>query len=91
MKIRIIAILILASLMLSVFTACGGNSGIVTGEEAQQIALEAAGLTANEVSDVHTHVVTEDGIPCYSVHITHGDTEYSYVIEVATGKILSEE
>ena len=88
MKARIIAIVLLAALMLSVLTACGGSSKVITSEEAQKIALEASGYTADQVSDIHTHILTEDGIPCYSVHLTTEDGEFSYVIHAGTGEII---
>lgn len=87
MKTRIISVLLLATLMLSLLTACGGSE-TVTSEKAQQIALEASGYTADQVSDIHTHIVTEDGIPCYSVHLTTEDGEFSYVIHAGTGEII---
>ena len=88
MKTRLVAILLLAALVLSVFTGCGGKSGVLTGEDAQKIALEEAGLTADQVTDVHTHIVTENGVPCYSVHITAGEEEFSILINAGTGEII---
>lgn len=87
MKIRIIAMVLLLVLALGMFTACG-KSGVVTQEEAQKIALEEAGLTASQVTDIHTHVTTVDGIPCYSVHITTEDGERSIVISASDGTVL---
>ena len=91
MKNRICAILLLVALILSAFTGCGGRSDVVTAEQAQKIALADAGLSADAVSDIHTHVTDQNGIPCFSVHITMGDTEYSYIISAADGQILSAE
>lgn len=87
MKRKIFAVLALSVLLLGMLCACG-KSGAITAEQAQKIALEDAGLKQKDVSDVHSHVVTEDNIPCYSIHITVGDTEYSYLIHAGTGEIL---
>ena len=87
MKLRLIALVLVAVLMLGIFTACG-KSGAITEAQAQKIALEAAELTEDEVSDVHTHVTTIDGIPCYSVHITSDRGEFSLVINASTGEIM---
>lgn len=88
MKIRVISVLLLAALMLSVFTACGGSADVLTSEEAQKIALEEAGLTPEQVTDIHTHIVTENAVPCYSVHITAGEEEFSIIINAGTGEIV---
>lgn len=88
MKKRIFAMLLLIALMLSVFTACGNKAGIITTEQAQKIALEAAGLSNDSNASFHTHVGTQDGIPCYSVHIVAGGKEFSYMISASDGQIL---
>lgn len=89
MKKRMVAVLILAALLMGVFTACGSKAEVLTGEEAQAIALEQAGLTKDQVTDIHTHIVTEDGIPCYSIHISSTEGDYAYVITAADGTVLS--
>lgn len=87
MKIRVVAMVLVLVLSLGMLAACG-KSGVVTQEEAQKIALKEAGLTASQVTDIHTHVTTVDGIPCYSVHITTEDDEFSVVINASDGSIL---
>lgn len=87
MKIRMIALVLILVLTLGMLAACG-KKGPVTQEEAQKIALKEAGLTASEVTDVHTHVTTVDGIPCYSIHITTADGEQSVVISAADGTVI---
>lgn len=87
MKIRLTALALVAVLMLGLFTACG-KSGVVTQDQAQQIALEAAGMTEDQATDIHTHVTTVDGIPCYSVHITTAAGDFSLVINASTGEIM---
>ena len=88
MKKRIFAMLLLVALTLSVFTACADKASIITTEQAQKIALEQAGLTDDSNASIHTHVGTQDGIPCYSVHIAVGNKEYSYMISASDGQIL---
>ena len=87
MKKNILAVLALCILLLGMLCACG-KSGAITSEQAQKIALEDAGLKQKDVSDVHSHVVSENNIPCYSIHISVADREYSYLIHAGTGEIL---
>lgn len=93
MKKRIIAGIALAAILLgllSMLAGCGEKkSDIVTADEAKAIALEQAGLTEEQAGDVHTHIVTENGIPCFSVHISSAEGDYSYVISATDGTILS--
>lgn len=88
MKRKIFAVLALSVLLLGLLCACG-KSNAITAEEAQKIALEDAGLKQKDVSDVHSHVVTENSTPCYSIHISTEGGEYSYLIHAGTGEILS--
>ena len=90
MKKRIVAIALLAVLVLGLFAGCG-KSGVVTEEQAQKIAMEAAGMTKDQVTDVHTHLTTVQGIPCYSVHITTADGDFSVLINAGTGEIVDEQ
>lgn len=92
MNKRILAIFILAALMLSMLAACdSGKDSVLSAEDVQQIALDAAGLDAEDVDDVHAHVATYQDTPCFSIHITVGTTEYEYLIDAYTGEILSSE
>lgn len=87
MKRKIFAVLAVSVLLLGILCACG-KSGALTAEQAQKVALEDAGLKQKDVSDVHAHVVSEDNVPCYSIHISTEDGEYSYLIHAGTGEIL---
>lgn len=89
MKARIFALMLALAMLLCVFTACGNSTDVLTSEQAQQIALEEAGLSADEATNIHTHIVTEDGIPCFNVHISAGDEEFSYLISAADGTIIA--
>ncbi len=89
MKQRIFAILMTAVLLLGLLTACG-NDGPLTPEDAQEVVLKHAGVTASQVSDIHTHVTTnEAGEACYSIHITIKGETFEYLIHGTTGEVLS--
>ncbi len=87
MKIRIITVIALLAMLLCMFAACS-NKTVISAEDAQNIALEHVGLSPRQVDDIHTHVIDYEGYPRYSVHITVGDTDYEYLIDVVTGEIL---
>ena len=89
MKKRIMAVLVLVALLLGVFTACGNKTKVLTSEDAQAVAMEQAGLTKDQITDMHTHIVTDNGIPCYNVHITSENGSYVYLIAAADGTVIS--
>ena len=89
MKKRIVSTLLLAALLLSLLAACGEKASVLTGELAQKIALEAAGLIDDGTANIHTHIGEQDGIPCFNVHITVGEKEYSFAISAVDGKIIA--
>lgn len=86
MKKRIFAIILSALLCLSLLAACGG--GVITAEKAQKIALDYAGLKTSQVSDIHTHVIEQEGVPCFQVHMTTESGDVTVVIEAATGEVI---
>ena len=88
MKTRFIAITLCALLVTGLLAGCGNSSKVLTQEEAQAVALKDAGISASQASDVHTHIVDQQGIPCYNIHITVGDVTYSYLIAANGGEIL---
>lgn len=85
---KFLAFLLAALLVGALLVGCG-NDGIVTEEQAKKIALKEVGLKESQVDDIHIHMVEENGLPCYSVHITTPDTEMSVVIDIASGEILN--
>lgn len=89
MKKRLITVFVLTALLLGVFTACSKEPKVLTSEDAQAVALEQAGLTKDQVTDIHAHVVTENGIPCYNVHISSENGDYVYLIAAADGTVIS--
>lgn len=61
----------------------------LTREQAEAIALEHAGFTADQVSYLRTEYEIDDGIPQYEVSFHEGRWEYDYEINAETGAILS--
>ena len=88
MRNRILSFILIIVMLLGVLAGCAKDD-VVTTEQAQKIAVEAAGISEADVTDIHTHIVTEDGIPCYSVHISSAKGDFSYIIAAADGEILS--
>ena len=61
----------------------------ITKEEAQRIALEHLGLTADQVKHLRTDYEIDDGVSQYDVEFHYGKWEYEFEIHAATGKILA--
>ena len=66
-----------------------GAETAVTEEAAQQTALDHAGLTAEDVTFLHTHLDRDDGRLVYDVEFYSGSSEYDYEIDAQTGEIVS--
>ena len=86
MKKSIFAIIVAFILCLSLLAGCGSKA--VTAEKAQQIALDYAELTTSQVSDIHTHVIEQEGKPCFQIHMTTEDGDITVVIDAATGEVI---
>lgn len=94
MKSRIYACILVAVLILAGCTSPAGAVGTnpvtgITREQAEQIALEHAGLTADQVTRLRTEFEIDDGIPRFEVQFRQGRWEYDYEINADTGGILS--
>lgn len=63
----------------------------LSSEQAQNIALEYAGFTSEQVSQLRVDYEIDDGIPQYEVEFREGRWEYSFEIHAETGAILSYE
>lgn len=61
----------------------------ITLEEAKQIALSDAGLTASQVTFTETKRKLEDDDFVYEIEFYSGDTEYEYEIKEETGTVYS--
>lgn len=61
----------------------------ITREEAEAIALEHAGFTAEEVTGLRTEYEIDDGVARYEVQFRQGRWEYDYEINADTGAIIS--
>ena len=59
-----------------------------TAQDAQDAALAHAGLTAQQVTGLHTEVDYENGIMEFEVEFYHGDWEYDYTFNAQTLEIL---
>lgn len=86
MKIRLIAIAVLACMLLGLLAACG--SGEITPEKAQKIVLKDLGVSANK-AEMHVHTGEFEGKPCYSVYATVDGHTWQYLVDYNTGEILS--
>ena len=64
----------------------GGN--LITADEAKNIALGHAGLSAAEVVFTKSKLDRDDGRQIYEIEFRIGRTEYEYEIDAATGSII---
>ncbi len=60
----------------------------ISAEEAVEIALNAAGLSASEVYDKETELDYEKGVWVYEVSFDKDRTDYEYVIDAVSGEVL---
>ena len=71
-------------------TASQSGSGTITEDQASQIALDHAELSASQVTFLKSSLDYDDGRQVYDVEFYSSDyTEYDYEIDAATGDILS--
>lgn len=61
----------------------------ITKEQAQEIALEHAGFTADQVKYLRADYEIDDGVPQYEVQFHQDHWEYDYEINAETGDIQS--
>lgn len=62
---------------------------MLTKEQAQQIALDYLGFTADQVSRLRAEYDPDDGIPRFDVELHQGDWEYELEIHGESGQVLS--
>ncbi len=73
-------------------SAINGNnsaSATITADEAKNIALAQAGLSASEVSGLWAELDRDDVRTIYEVEFHSGRTEYNYDIDASTGAVIS--
>lgn len=63
----------------------------ITKEDAEKIALEHAGFTADQVTRLYSERDLDDRIPHYDVEFHQGGFEYDYEINAENGQILKSE
>ena len=61
----------------------------ITAEQAEQVALTHAGVTADEANFRRTELDFDDGVYKYEIDFYVGITEYEYEIDAKTGNIIS--
>lgn len=87
---RIIAIVAALLVLVAVILLIGVLGGKrISKSEALQAALNDAGLTQNQISDVSVDYEREFGSSWYEVEFESGWKEYDYRIDAATGEVLS--
>ena len=57
--------------------------------DAEKIALDYLGFTADQVQRLRTEYEIDDGVPQFDVEFLEGDWEYEFEIHAENGKILS--
>jgi uncharacterized membrane protein YkoI len=58
-------------------------------EEAEKIALDHLGFTADQVTRLRTEYEIDDGLPQFDIEFHQGDWEYEFEIHAENGRILS--
>ena len=98
MKRKILAMFLVAAMALSLLAGCSAGSSSneatfvtnITGEEAQEIARKALGITAEEMLSPFIHY-GEYGDPaesCYSIQFATLEKDYEFIISAIDGEIL---
>ena len=78
--------LALGALLFAGGVALAAPSGNYIGsEKAQQIALENAGLSADSVTFIRTHLDYDDGRAVYEGKFFYGSLEYEFEVDAAEG------
>jgi len=85
--IVVCAIVVLLLLATAIIVNIVGNQEI-TKEEAINIALDNAEVTATDVSGLVGYLNMDDGIGIYDIQFYYDGFEYEYEVSAATGKIL---
>ena len=65
------------------------QAALLTAEDAEKIALDHVGFSADQVQRLRTDYEVDDGIPQFDVEFHEGDWEYEFEIHAESGQILS--
>ena len=65
------------------------NTSNISVDKAKEIALNHAGLAANQVSFIKAEKDMDDGIEKYDIEFYHNNKEYDYEINAVNGQIIS--
>ncbi len=87
MKLVKICVLVLAVCL--IISGCAWGEKRIGKDAALQIALDDAGLTRDQVTDVSVDLEREMGSSWYEVDFEKGLTEYEYTVNATTGEIIS--
>ncbi len=72
-------------------TKPAASETIIGKDKAKAIALDHAGISANEITGYSCEYDTDDGAKVYEIEFKHKGYEYSYEINAVTGKIIDSE
>lgn len=84
---KILSLILLCTLVLGLFAACGGDDEGVTQEEAIQIALTELGVKEKD-SEIHAHTGIQNEVPVYNIYVTVGSDSHVVTINAVTGDVL---
>lgn len=89
---KILSVTVILALLLLVFAGCNSiNDNQISTEEAQNIALEHAGVKEADVVRLYAERDWDDGYTYYDVTFRYEDYEYEYEIDAKTGEIFKDE
>ena len=85
---KLIASLVAIMILVCGCTAAFAEQKTLTGEEALQVALEQVGLNEKGVTVTKIEMNQVDGNQLWDIGFVSADTEYEFVIDALTGRIL---
>ena len=73
------------------YTKPSSSNTVISADEARQIALKHAGVSASNVRYDKTELDYDDGVQKYEIEFRVGQMEYEYEINAVTGTVLKAE
>ena len=86
---KLIASLVAIMILACGYTAAFAEQKTLTGEEAFQVALEQVGLNEKEVTVTRIEMNQDNGYQLWDIGFSSANTEYEFVIDALTGRILA--